>query len=184
MATRAMNLELLQYMSAEEFIFGFRRFISQTGSPIVILSENALQFKTASQTLDFLWKRVIRCDDVQNYVSSTGVKWLFIVELAPWMGGFYEKLLSLVKRALRKLVNRQSLTYIQLQTVLKEIESTINSRPLVNVCDDIDSTFKLTPGHFLTLNSATGVPALEYENSTTHMEERTKVISHVLENVT
>ena len=135
-------------MSAEEFILGFRRFISQTGSQIAIFSENALQFKTASQTLDLLLKKVIRGDDVQNYVSNTGVKWLFIVELAPWMAGFYERLLSLVKRALRKSVNRQSLTYIQFQTVLKEIESTVNSRPLVYVCDDIDSTLTLTPGHF------------------------------------
>ena len=69
-----------------------------------------------------------------------------------------------MKRALRKLVNRQSLTYIQLQTVLKEIESTVNSRPLVYVCDDIDSTLTLTPGHFITLNPATGVPVLEYES--------------------
>ena len=164
MVTRAIHLELLQDMSAEEFLFGFRRFISQRGSPIEIISDNALQFKTASQTLDLLWKNVITCDDVQNYVSSTGVKWLFIVELAPWMGGFYERLVSLVKRALRKSVNRQLLTYVQLQTVLKEIESTVNSRPLVYVCDDIDSTLTLTPGHFLTLNPATGVPVLEYES--------------------
>ena len=68
------------------------------------------------------------------------------------------------EKSLRKLVNRQSLTYIQLQSVLKEIESTVNFRPLVYVCDDIDSTSTLTPGHFLTLNSATGVPVLEYEN--------------------
>ena len=98
--------------------------------------------------LDLVWKKVIRCDDVQNYVSNAGVKWLFIVELAAWKGGFYERLVSLVKRALRKSVNRQLLTYVQLQTVLKEVESTVNSRPLVYVCDDIDSTITLTPGYF------------------------------------
>ena len=72
MVTHAIHLEFLQDMSAEEFLLGFRRFISQRGSPIDIISNNALQFKTASQTLDLLWKKVIRCDDVQNYVSSTG----------------------------------------------------------------------------------------------------------------
>ena len=32
------------------------------------------------------------------------------------------------------------------------------------MCDDIFSTLTLTPGHFLTLNPATGVPVLEYES--------------------
>ena len=75
------------------------------------------------------------------------------------MGGFYARLLSLVKRALQKSVNRQLLTYVQMQTVLKEVESTLNSRPLVHVYDDIDSTITLTSGHFLTL-----YPVLEYES--------------------
>ena len=34
MVTRAIHLELLQNMSAEEFLLGFRRFISQRGSPV------------------------------------------------------------------------------------------------------------------------------------------------------
>ena len=69
-----------------------------------------------------------------------------------------------MKRALRKTINRKLLTCIQLQTVLKEVEATVNARPLVYVRDDIDSTITLTPRHFLTLNPATGVPVLEYDN--------------------
>ena len=95
-----------------------------------------------------LWKKVIKCDDVQTYVSNTGVKWTFIIELAPWMGGFYERLVSLVKRTLRKTIDRKLLTCIQLQTVLKEVEATVNAWPLVYLCDDIDSTITLTPGLF------------------------------------
>ena len=54
MVTHAIHLELLQDMSTDEFLLGFRRFISQRGSQIEIISNNALQFKTASQTLDLL----------------------------------------------------------------------------------------------------------------------------------
>ena len=84
--TRAVHLELLMDMSAEEFLLGVRRFISQRGCPSEIISDNALTFKTESKSLDMLWKNVIKCDDVQTYVSNTGVKWTFIIELAPWMG--------------------------------------------------------------------------------------------------
>ena len=96
MVTRAIHLELLQDMSAEEFLLGFRRFISTIGSPNEITSDNAKQFKTASQVLDVLWKNVTKCDEVQNYASNIGVKWTFIVELAPWMEGFYERMVGLV----------------------------------------------------------------------------------------
>ena len=164
LVTRAIHLELIQDISAEEFLLGFRRFISQRGCPSEIISDNALTFKTASKSFDLLWKNVIKCDDVQNYVSNADVNWTFIVELAPWMGRFYERLVSLVKRALRKTINRKLLTCIQLQTVLKEVEATVNARPFVYVSDDIDSTITLTPRHFLTLNLATGVPVLVYDN--------------------
>ena len=53
MVTRAIHLELLQDMSAEEFLLGFRRFISNRGTPIEITSDNALQFKTASKVFEF-----------------------------------------------------------------------------------------------------------------------------------
>ena len=79
------------------------------------------------------------------------------------MGGFYERLVGLVKRSLRKSVGRNLLTDTQLETLIKEIEAVVNSRPLVYVGDDIDSSLVLTPGHFLTLNPKTGVPELEFE---------------------
>ena len=97
------------------------------------------------------------------YVSNSGIKWSFIVELAPWIGGFYERLVGLVKRSLRKSVGRNLLSDTQLQTLLKEIEAVVNSRPLVYAGDDIDSSITLTPGHLLTLNPKTGVPELEFE---------------------
>ena len=51
--------------------------------------------------------------------SNKEIKWNFIVEMAPWMGGFYERLVGLVKKALRKTLGRKLLTLIQLQTLLK-----------------------------------------------------------------
>ena len=154
-------------MSTDEFLLGFRRFISQRGTPVEITSDNAKQFKSASKTLDLIWKKVVQCNEVQNHVSNCGVKWTFIVELAPWMGGFYERLVSLVKRALRKTLNRKLLSFIQLQTVLKEVEAVVNARPLIYVGDDINSSITLTPRHFLTLNPNTGVPESEYDNNDT-----------------
>ena len=74
---------------------------------------------------------------MNNYLSKQGVQWRLIVELAPWMGGIYERLVGLTKRALRKAVGKTCLTENQLITILTEIGAVVNSRPLVYVDDDI-----------------------------------------------
>jgi hypothetical protein len=50
---------------------------------------------------------------------------------------------------------------IQLQTLIKEVETVVNSRPLVYEENYLSSNITLTPGHFLTLNPNTGAPDLE-----------------------
>ena len=72
-------------------------------------------------------------------------------------GGFYKRLIGLVKRSLRKAIGKLCLTNDQLLTVLKEAEAIINSRPLVYMGDDINSGITLTPAHSLSLNPNVGL---------------------------
>ena len=88
-----------------------------------------------------------------------------IFELAPWMGGFYERLIGLLKRSLRKAIGKLCLTYNQLLTILKEVEAVVNSRPLVYIEDDINSSMTLTPSHFLTLNPTIGIPTYDADDN-------------------
>jgi hypothetical protein len=156
-----MHLEIVDDMTTEEFLMAFKRFISQQGSPEIIISDNALQFKAANKTLENVLKKIVQADDVQSYASNAKIKWHFIVELSPSMGGFYERLMGLVKRTLRKNVGRNLLTTMQLQTLLKESEAVLNSRPLVYFEDDINSTITITPNHFLSFNRNLSLPEVQ-----------------------
>ena len=93
---------------------------------------------------------MVTSTEVNDYAVRQGIQWKFIVELAPWMGGFYERMVGLTKRALR---GSQCLTEKQLVTVLTEVEAVVNCRPLVYVDDDINSNLVLTPSDFLSLHS-------------------------------
>ena len=44
--------EVVQDMTSEEFLLCFRRFIAQRGSPDVVISDNSITFKAASQSID------------------------------------------------------------------------------------------------------------------------------------
>ena len=74
----------------------------KVGHPCRIISDNAKQFKSARKVLSKAHQEAILSDKVQDYVTGHGIQWTLIVELAPWMGGFYERLVRITKRALRK----------------------------------------------------------------------------------
>ena len=90
---------------------------------------------------------VFIAEETQSFVSAKNVKLKFNPDRAPWYGGFLERLVSTVKRSLKKPVGR-SKPYDELQTSLLEIELILNSRPLCYLYDD-DQEDILTPNHLL-----------------------------------
>lgn len=72
LVTRAIHLQLVCDMSTTEFLLCFRRFVSQRGTPSDVISDNAMQFRTASTVLDKVWNQVHKSHDLWNYVSGSG----------------------------------------------------------------------------------------------------------------
>ena len=159
-------------MTAEQFLSALRRFIARRGKPDQIIPH----FKATKNAVDMAWDRVVNDPSVHSYLSDLRIKWSFIVELSPWMGGFYKRLVGITKMSLRKSIGRVSLTSSQLQTILTEVEAIINTRPLAYVDNHLENQI-ITPAHFLSINIKTGTPVLtvksenEKTDSTYHVEE-------------
>ena len=109
-------------MTTNTFLMAFRRFVSRRGMLSRMISDNGKQFKLASSTLDLIGKTIDKCDDVLNYIATSGIKWSFLTELAPWMGGFYEWMVQVVKRSLQKSVGRSILTVSTMETLLIDVK--------------------------------------------------------------
>ena len=73
------------------------------------------------------------------------------------MGGFYKRLISITKMALKKSIGKLCLTSIQLLTIMTEIEAAVNSRSLVYVNNEVEHRTIITPMHFLSINARTGL---------------------------
>jgi len=166
---RAMHLEWVLDLSASQFLNCLRRIISHRGRLDVIVSDNAPQFKLVCTVVDREWRRIFQDKEVMSYVSTEGIKWKFTIALAPWQGGFYERLVGLVKRCMRKSIGKKHYSLEQLATLLAEIEAVLNSRPLTYVYEDLDSGFTLTLGHFLATNRKLGLCNLSDVDS--HFDE-------------
>ena len=147
-------------MSSEHFLLVLRRFIAHRGTPRELLSDNAPQFQVANTVLTNLWSSATSSDsDVQTYCAEQGISWRFIPAKAPWMGGVYERLVSLVKRSLCKTLGRSLLRSDQLATLLVEIEAMINTQPLLYVPSD-ETQPTLSPADFLQQHTSVNLPAL------------------------
>ncbi|GFV56438.1 integrase catalytic domain-containing protein [Trichonephila clavipes] len=146
--TRGIHLELISSMSTKHFLLAFRRFISRRGSCSVVYSDNAKSLQAAFKDLIYFAK-ILKNSEFKDFISSRGITWKFIVERAPWWGGFYERLVKSVKDPLRKIIGKALLTFEELVTILVEIEYIVNSRPLTYVTDDFSEPNSLTPLDFL-----------------------------------
>ena len=160
---RAVHLEVVEDITAEHFLEAFRRFIARRGKPNKIISDNATTFKAAKNAIDIAWNDILRDHEVHSYLSKNRIEWKFIIELSPWMGGFYQRLVGITKMALKKTIGKFCLTHTQLQTIITEVEAVINSRPLVYVNDDLENQI-IMPNHFLSLNTKNGTPELIRNN--------------------
>ena len=130
-SSRAIHLELVHSQSAPDTLMALRRFFALRGEPTGILSDNAKSFRLLAKAM------------------PQHIRWLTIPERSPWWGGFYERLIALVKRCLRTTFRLTPLNFEQLQVALYELGFHLNLRPLCSIEEKV-----LTPASFLY-----GVPA-------------------------
>ena len=144
-ATRAIHLELARDMTAVTFLQLFRRFIARRSCPSILVSDNGKYF---SANAEFI-KKLQDDPSVQEFLQEHRIEWKFIPPRSPWMGGFYERIVGVVKRALKLALFRKNVSEDELQTLLAEIEQRVNNRPLTYIDEDIDNPIPLTPSHLL-----------------------------------
>ena len=86
------------------------------------------------------------------------------MERASSWGGHFERMVGSVQRCLRKFLGNAKLLFNELEVVLAEIESTLNSRPLTIDFEEIGKE-PLTPSQLLHGRKLSCMPTgIEYED--------------------
>ena len=142
--TRAVRLELVEDLSTATFRRCLRRFIARNGTPALIVSDNAKTFQATQKALT----RLFNHPEVRADLERDKIEWKFNLERAPWWGGFFERMVASAKQCLKKTLGNARLSFDELSTLLTEVESTLNSRPLTYEYNEVDEEV-LTPSHLI-----------------------------------
>ena len=152
LSVKAVHLELVSDLTTEAFIAALRRFISRRGRPSTVWSDHGTNFVGADQEI----KELVRFledkrtqGDISEFCSTQNIDWKFIPERAPHFGGLWEAAVKSMKFHLKRVVANTKFTFEDFSTILTQVESCLNSRPLTPLSSDSDIIEALTPGHFL-----------------------------------
>ncbi|UYV68299.1 hypothetical protein LAZ67_5003760 [Cordylochernes scorpioides] len=141
---RAIHLEMVSNLETDSFILALSRFIGRRGRPSTIYSDNGTNLVgTRNLFARLKWDKIVKETQEQR------ISWKLNPPTAAWWGGFWERMIRMIKNLLRKILGHRKLNYEQLETCLIEVESTINKRPLTYITENSDDLIPLTPAMFL-----------------------------------
>ena len=119
---------------------------------------------------------------MKKFLRNNKTDWKCILDRSPWWDGFYERLVKVVMDSLYKVVKNARLNYDELITVLIEIESLINSRPLTYLSGE-GNTEAITPFHLIhgrNIEAAREINLIQRNVNTGDLTNRVKYIRLLL----
>jgi len=122
-----------------------------TWRPSQIWSDNATKLVGAKNELTDL-KGLLLSDShmqsVHQACLAVEIDWQFIPPRSPHFGGLWE-VVKTAKHHFYRSVGRQTLSFYELRSLVCQIPSIINSRPLLSISENPDDLVVLTPVHVL-----------------------------------
>ena len=181
-SSRAIHLELVSELSTDAFLAALRRFIARRGTIQKIYSDNGTNFVGARRKLSE-WAEIVSSErhnqQIFESMAEQEIEWHFNPASGPHFAGLAEAGIKSVKQLLSRAIGDQVLTYEELNTVLIQIEATLNSRPITPMSTDPNDMQALTPAHFLHQGPATTFPEAEPDNGQINYRDRWKLLQQI-----
>ena len=157
LAIRAVHIEVAHSLDTDAFLLALRRFIARRGQVREIHSDNGTNFTSGERELrDAIsnWNQ----EKIHNSLLQKNIKWSFNPPYGSHFGGIWERCIRTVRKILQALLREQITDDESLATLLCEVESIMNSRPITIVSSDSNDMEPLTPNHLLLLKSEISLP--------------------------
>ena len=169
-STRAVYLKLCKDLTAPVFQRVLKEVVAQRGCPKMIVSDNGRTFVATKKWL----KTLRKSENLSSYITEQGIQWRFNMSRTPWWGGFFERLVGIMKRSLSRVVGRSTLNFEDLEEVLLDVECVMNNRPLYYIGEEFEEPV-ITPAILLS-----GKPSLVLEQDIEQLEANDNMTRRLL----
>jgi hypothetical protein len=148
LTTRAVHIEVAHGLDTTSFLNGVNRFIARRGKPETIRSDNGGSFVRGEKEIRdgiTAWNQ----SHIHTHLLQKGIDWIFNPPLGSHHGGIWERCIRTARKILNSLLRQQVVDDDGLNTLMCEVESIMNGRPITKVSDDQNDIEALTPNHLL-----------------------------------
>ena len=183
-SSRAVHLEVTRKLDTDSFILALRRFLATRGKVRTIRSDNGRNFVGADNEMKKAFNE-IENHRVERFLHSQSCDWItwnFNTPNASHMGGVWERQIRTARNILTSLMKThcQALNDEAFNTLVKEVECIINSRPItVENLNDPDS-LPLSPHQLLTLKTKAVLPPPgDFQKQGVYCRKQWRIVQHI-----
>ncbi|CAI2353976.1 unnamed protein product [Caenorhabditis sp. 36 PRJEB53466] len=157
--TRAVHLELVLDNSTISYLMAMSRYFARRGVPKSIVCDNAPSFKLGNEMINKdIRDRIHGSHEMTVFLATREIEIRNITPLSPWKGGVYERVL----------------TYVELESVMIQIEGTLNNRPITSTSADERDPIALRPIDLLLPQVQISIPLQTQESQGATTEKVTR----------
>ncbi|XP_031425672.1 uncharacterized protein LOC116220857 [Clupea harengus] len=180
MTSRAVHLEVACSLTTDSCINAIRRFLCRRGPAQHMRSDHGTNLVGAERELREALQ-AMEHRKIQQTLRKEGVQWSFNPPTASHHGGFWERLIRMVRHVLCSVLKQQTLDDEGLTTVFCEVEAILNSRPITKVSDDPQDLEALTPNHILLYRTNPLLPPGVFSSSDLYHRRRWRQVQYIAE---
>ena len=152
-----MHIKVAHSQDTDSFLLALRWFIARRGQVKQIRSHNGTNFTSVETELSEsinAWNK----EKIRENILQRNIEWSFNPPLGPHYGGVWEHCIRTTRKILQALLREQIINNESLTTLLREVESIMNGRPVTTVSSDPWDQGPLTPNNLLLLRSESPIP--------------------------
>lgn len=178
LVVRAIHIEVAHSLDTESFINALRRFVARRGKPEEVRSDNGGNFVKGERELREAvdaWNQKM----IYESLLQRNIKWIFNPPASSHQGGVWERCIRTVRKVMTALAKEQVMDDEGLNTLMCEVESIVNGRPITKVSDDPRDLEALTPNHLLLLNPGPSIPPGKFVKEDCYGQRRWRQVQYL-----
>ena len=157
LAIRAVHIKVAHSLDTDSFLLALRRFIARRGQVKEIRSDNGTNFTSGEKEL-FESVKAWNQEKIHESLLQEEIVWYFNPPHGSHFGGVWERCIRTTRKILQALLREQITDNESLATLMCEVESILNGRPITTISSDPRDQELLTPNHLLLLRSEPSMP--------------------------